>query len=479
MRLRTHRTVQRRLHQPPGLARSDRIRRQQQRRARVVLSDGHRFRYGSGQHRRRRHAVCGGRQGRSHIGGALSEPLRAQGNRLAASRSGGGLAPRWTRAHRHGNHRFRRALHSRLAAPRLAARCAGKSARTPMSTLTLRRPDDWHVHLRDGAALAAVVNFTAERFGRAIVMPNLKPPITTAALARAYRERIMAALPRSARFEPLLTLYLTDTTLPDEIDRARAAGFIHGVKLYPAGATTHSDAGVTDIKQVYGVLAHLEKVGMPLLVHGESPQAEVDVFDRETHFIDAVLEPLLERFPKLKVVFEHITTARAVQFVNATRAGVAATITPQHLLHNRNAIFLRGIRPHYYCLPILKREQDRQALLEAATSGNPRYFLGTDSAPHEQRSKENACGCAGMFTAHAALELYAEAFESVGRLERLEAFASHFGADFYGLPRHSDTITLIKEPWVPPESYAFAGGTLVPYRGGETVGWRLAPEEPA
>jgi dihydroorotase len=341
--------------------------------------------------------------------------------------------------------------------------------------LRIQRPDDWHVHLRDGAALPAVVGFTAQRFGRAIVMPNLKPAITTTDMARAYRQRILSALPAGSRFEPLLTLYLTNTTTADEIDRARAAGFIHGVKLYPAGATTHSDAGVTDIQKVYGVLAHMEKVGMRLLVHGESPQAEVDVFDREAHFMDTVLQPLLDRFPKLQVVFEHITTARAVEFVKAARAGVAATITPQHLLHNRNAIFSGGIRPHYYCLPVLKREKDRQALLEAATCGNPRFFLGTDSAPHEQSSKENACGCAGMFTAHAAIELYAEAFESVGRLDRLEGFAGHFGADFYGLPRHTDSITLLKEPWVVPGTFAFGAGALIPYRAGEPVGWRLAP----
>jgi dihydroorotase len=345
--------------------------------------------------------------------------------------------------------------------------------------LRIQRPDDWHVHLRDGAALEAVVGFTAQRFGRAIVMPNLKPAITTTDMARAYRQRILSALPAGSRFEPLLTLYLTNTTTADEIDRARAAGFIHGVKLYPAGATTHSDAGVTDIQKVYGVLAHMERVGMRLLIHGESPQADVDVFDREAHFMDTVLQPLLDRFPKLQVVFEHITTARAVEFVKAARAGVAATITPQHLLHNRNAIFLGGIRPHYYCLPILKREQDRQALLEAATCGNARFFLGTDSAPHEQSTKENACGCAGMFTAHAAIELYAEAFESVGRLDRLEGFASHFGADFYGLPRHTDSITLLKEPWVAPEHYAFGAGALIPYRAGERVGWQLAPlQEP-
>lgn len=348
-----------------------------------------------------------------------------------------------------------------------------------MSTLTLRRPDDWHVHLRDGAALAAVVGFTARRFGRAIVMPNLKPPITTAALARAYRERIMAALPENTRFEPLLTLYLTNATTPEEIDRARACGFIHGVKLYPAGATTHSDAGVTDIAKVYRVLARMEEIGMPLLVHGETPHPEVDVFDRETHFIDSVLAPLLERFAGLRVVFEHITTLRAVEFVAGARPGVAATITPQHLLHNRNAIFTGGIRPHYYCLPILKRERDRQALIGAATGGNPRFFLGTDSAPHERASKENACGCAGMFTAHAALELYAEVFESAGRLDRLEPFAGHFGADFYGLPRHEDSITLVKESWVPPHVYDFGDGELVPYRGGESIAWRIADSRPA
>jgi dihydroorotase len=340
-------------------------------------------------------------------------------------------------------------------------------------TLSIQRPDDWHVHLRDGAALASVAKFTAERFGRAIVMPNLKPAITTTALAAAYRERILAALPRNHRFDPLMTLYLTNTTPPEEIDRAKASGFVHGIKLYPAGATTHSDAGVTDIRNVHPTLARMEAVGLPLLVHGETPGADIDVFDRETHFIDAVLAPLLERFPALKVVFEHITTAHAVEFVRNARAGVAATITPQHLLHNRNAIFSGGIKPHYYCLPILKREADRQALLDAATGGNPRFFLGTDSAPHERAAKENACGCAGMFTAHAAIELYAEAFEQVGRLDRLQGFASHFGADFYGLPRHEDVITLIKEPWVSPVSYDFGDGALVPYRSGEDVAWRL------
>ena len=343
-----------------------------------------------------------------------------------------------------------------------------------MNRLTIQRPDDWHVHLRDADALKAVAHFTAERFGRAIVMPNLKPAITTTALAGAYRQRIVAALPSGSRFEPLMTLYLTNDTPAEEIERAKNSGFIHGVKLYPQGATTHSQAGVTDIKRVEGVLARMEKIGMRLLVHGESPQSDVDVFDRETHFIDTVLAPLLDRFPALPVVFEHITTERAVEFVRSARSGVAATITPQHLLHNRNAIFTGGIRPHYYCLPILKRERDRQALLEAATSGNPRYFLGTDSAPHERATKETACGCAGMFTAHAAIELYAEAFEAAGKLDRLEGFASHFGADFYGLPRHTDKITLLKDPWKAPEQYPFGSGILIPYRAGEPIGWRLA-----
>jgi dihydroorotase len=343
----------------------------------------------------------------------------------------------------------------------------------PVQAVRIRRPDDWHVHLRDGAALEAVAKFTAQRFGRAIVMPNLKPPITTTALAAAYRERILAALPPGTAFEPLMTLYLTEATPPDEIDRAKRCGFVHGVKLYPAGATTHSDGGVADIEKVFGVLARMEELGMPLLVHGESPQAHVDVFDKEAHFIDNVLQPLLQRFPGLAVVFEHITTQRAVDLVMGARARVAATITPQHLLHNRNAIFAGGLRPHYYCLPLLKRESDREALLAAATSGNPRFFLGTDSAPHERDAKESACGCAGMFTAHAAIELYAEIFDSAGHLDKLEGFASHFGADFYGLPRHEDSITLVNVPWVAPSSYAFADGALVPYRAGEAIAWRL------
>jgi dihydroorotase len=348
-----------------------------------------------------------------------------------------------------------------------------------MRQLSIRRPDDWHVHLRDGAGLASVAKFTAERFGRAIVMPNLKPPIVSVDQAAAYRRRIVAALPPGCRFEPLMTLYLTDATATDEIDRAVESGIVRGVKLYPAGATTHSEAGVTDIAKTYAVLDRMQSVGLPLLVHGETTRPEVDVFDREAVFIDELLAPLVERFPRLKVVFEHITTARAAEFVDGARAGVAATITPQHLIHNRNAIFSGGIRPHFYCLPVLKRERDREALVRAATGGSPKYFLGTDSAPHERSTKENACGCAGMFTAHAAIELYAEVFEEAGRLDRLEAFASHFGADFYGLPRHEERITLVKQSWTPANSYEFGAGAIVPYRAGESIAWRLAPKEPA
>jgi dihydroorotase len=344
-----------------------------------------------------------------------------------------------------------------------------------MQRLSLRRPDDWHVHLRDGLGLASVAKFTAERFGRAIVMPNLKPPIVTVEQAAAYRRRVLAALPPASGFEPLMTLYLTDATAPEEIDRARHSGIVHGVKLYPAGATTHSEAGVTDIAKTYAVLERMQQAGLPLLVHGEATRPEVDVFDRESVFIDELLAPLIERFPRLKVVFEHITTARAAEFVAGARAGVAATITPQHLLHNRNALFSGGMRPHFYCLPVLKRERDREALVRAATGGSPKYFLGTDSAPHERSTKENACGCAGMFTAHAAIELYAEVFEEAGKLDRLEGFASRFGADFYGLPAHEERITLIKEAWTPPGAYEFGGGTVVPYRAGESVAWRLAP----
>jgi dihydroorotase len=345
--------------------------------------------------------------------------------------------------------------------------------------IELRRPDDWHLHLRDGAAMAAVLPFTAARFARAIVMPNLKPPVTTTAAALAYRERILAALAQAAdsraAFTPLMTLYLTDKTDPAEIDRARASGHVHACKLYPAGATTNSDSGVTDIRRLDAVLERMSETGLPLLVHGEVTAHHVDVFDREHRFIDEVLAPTLARFPSLRVVFEHITTARAVEFVRVAREGVAATITPQHLLHNRNAIFEGGIRPHYYCLPILKTEPDRAALLSAATSGDPRFFLGTDSAPHAQHTKENACGCAGMFSAHAGIELYAEAFESVGRLDRLEGFASEFGADFYRLPRNEERIRLARREWRPPASYPFMDGAakLVPMRAGEVVRWQL------
>jgi dihydroorotase len=339
--------------------------------------------------------------------------------------------------------------------------------------IQIRRPDDWHLHLRDGAALAAVLPFTAARFGRAIVMPNLKPPVTTTAAALEYRARILAALPANARFTPLMTLYLTDRTAAAEMARAQGSGAVHACKLYPAGATTNADSGVTDIRRLDAVLERMSELGLPLLVHGEVTAREVDVFDRETRFIDEVLAPTIERFPQLRVVFEHITTRVAAEFVKAARDGVAATITPQHLLHNRNAIFEGGIRPHYYCLPVLKTEPDREALLAAAVSGNPRFFLGTDSAPHAQAAKENACGCAGMFSAHAGIELYAEAFESVGKLDKLEGFASDFGADFYRLPRNADRITLEKREWRPPANYPLGDGRLVPMRAGEPVAWQL------
>jgi len=327
--------------------------------------------------------------------------------------------------------------------------------------------------------MAAVLPFTAARFARAIVMPNLKPPVTTTEMATQYRARIVDALPDGAKFTPLMTLYLTDRTAPAEIDRAKASGVVYACKLYPAGATTNADSGVTDIRHVDAVLARMADVGMPLLVHGEVTARDVDVFDRETRFISEVLAPTIQRHPKLRVVFEHITTRGAVEFVKSAREGVAATITPQHLLHNRNAIFEGGIRPHYYCLPILKTEPDRAALLEAAVSGNRRFFLGTDSAPHAQHTKENACGCAGMFSAHAGIELYAEAFEAAGRLQALEGFASDFGADFYGLPRNTDRIRLVKKAWSPPANYPLSkdgGGDqrLVPMRAGETIAWQMA-----
>ncbi len=342
-----------------------------------------------------------------------------------------------------------------------------------MTTLSLRRPDDWHLHLRDGVQMAAVVGFTAQRFARALAMPNLKPPMTTTGALDAYRRRIRGALPDGARFEPLMTLYLTDRTSPDEVARAAASGFVVGAKLYPAGATTHSDAGVSSVDRAWPALEALSATGLVLQVHGEVTDPAVDVFDREQAFIDRVLERIVDRLPRLKVVFEHITTAVAVDYVRRARAGVAATITPQHLLLNRNALFDGGIRPHNYCLPVLKRERDRAALLDAATSGDPRFFLGTDSAPHGRGAKEASCGCAGVFSAHAALELYAEAFETAGRLDRLEAFSSEHGADFYGVPRNGGTITLVREPWTVPAHYAFGDDELVPMRAGTELNWRV------
>ena len=343
-----------------------------------------------------------------------------------------------------------------------------------MQTLTIARPDDWHLHLRDGAALAAVLPDTARRFARAIVMPNLRPPVTTVEQALAYRDRILGGVPRRLTFTPLMTLYLTDNTPPAEIERARASGFVHAVKLYPAGATTNSDAGVTDLARCRATLAKMEALGVPLLVHGEVTDSAVDVFDREAVFIERVLAPLLKDFPALKLVLEHVTTQDGVDFVLTGGANVAATITAHHLLLNRNAIFQGGIRPHHYCLPVLKRERHRQALVAAAISGNPKFFLGTDSAPHGKSTKEAACGCAGCYTAHAGIELYAEAFEAAGALDKLEGFASHFGADFYGLPRNEERITLVKESWTVPAVLPYLDGdVLVPLRAGENVTWSL------
>jgi dihydroorotase len=345
-----------------------------------------------------------------------------------------------------------------------------------MHTITLTRPDDWHLHVRDGEALATVVPHTAQRFGRALIMPNLRPPVTTTEQALAYRDRILAAVPQGVRFEPLMSLYLTDNMSPDEIDRAKASGAIVAAKLYPAGATTNSDAGVTSIDKVYPVLERMEACGIVLCVHGEVTAGDVDVFDRERVFIERVLSPVVRRFPGLKVVFEHITTAEAAQFVRAAGSHVAATVTAHHLLLNRNAIFAGGIRPHHYCLPILKRETHRQALVEAVTSGNPRFFLGTDSAPHVRSAKESACGCAGCYTAHAGIELYAEVFEAAGALDRLETFASLNGPAFYGLKPNPDRITLQREVWQVPDSYAYLGSDpLVPLRAGESVAWKLLP----
>jgi dihydroorotase len=342
-----------------------------------------------------------------------------------------------------------------------------------MQEITLTRPDDWHLHLRDGALMQSIVQDTARQFARAIVMPNLKPPVTTTAQALEYRSRIVAALPAGAKFEPLMTLYLTDNTSADEIRKAKQSGIVHAVKYYPAGATTNSDAGVTDIRKTYSALEEMQRCGMPLLVHGEVTDSSVDVFDREAVFIERVMIPLLRDLPQLRVVFEHITTQQAVQFVMSAPDPIAATITAHHLLYNRNAMFSGGMRPHYYCLPVLKRELHRVALGKAATSGNPKFFLGTDSAPHAQHTKEAACGCAGCYTAHAAMELYAEAFEQLGALDKLEGFASFYGADYYGLPRNTDTITLRKEEWQVPATQGFGEHQLVPLRAGEKMKWKL------
>jgi dihydroorotase len=345
--------------------------------------------------------------------------------------------------------------------------------------LELTRPDDWHLHLRDGAALRAVLPDTARRFARAIVMPNLQPPVRTVDDARDYRERILSALPEGLAFEPLMTLYLTEDTTPAEIVRARACGFVQAVKYYPAGATTNSQSGVTDLSRCDAVFEAMQAEGLPLLLHGEVTDPAVDVFDRETVFIERHGRALVERFPGLRVVMEHLTTREGVEFVRGARAGVAGTITAHHLLWNRNALFRGGLRPHAYCLPVLKRELHRQALLDAATSGDPEFFLGTDSAPHARGAKESDCGCAGIYTAHAAIELYAEAFDSVGALDKLEGFASHFGPDFYRLPRNAGRIRLQRQPWTVPASQPFGDTELVPMRAAETIAWKLESEQDA
>ncbi|HWQ37122.1 MAG TPA: dihydroorotase [Burkholderiales bacterium] len=342
-----------------------------------------------------------------------------------------------------------------------------------MDRLCITRPDDWHVHLRDGTAMRSAVADTARRFGRAVVMPNLNPPIASTAQALDYRARILEAIPHGHRFAPLMTLYLTDNTRPEEIRRAKASGIVHAVKYYPAGATTHSEWGVTDIRKCFAALEEMAVQGLPLLIHGEVTDASVDVFDRERVFIERELPKLVERLPALRIVLEHITTAHAVEFVQAAPANIAATITAHHLLLNRNALFQGGLRPHHYCLPVLKREEHRRALVRAAVSGNRKFFLGTDSAPHERAKKEAGCGCAGIYTAHAAIELYAEAFEAAGALDRLEGFASLHGPDFYGLPRNAETITLQKQPWTVPERLVFGESELVPLRAGQQVAWRL------
>jgi dihydroorotase len=342
-----------------------------------------------------------------------------------------------------------------------------------MNKITITRPDDWHLHLRDGSALASVLPDTARRFARAIVMPNLRPPVTNVDLAIAYQERILKALPKGLQFEPLMTLYLTDNTTVAEIERAAASTAVHAVKYYPAGATTNSDSGVTDLNKCAKVFEVMQKLGMPLLVHGEVTDSDVDVFDREKVFIERSMRPLMDNFPALKVVFEHITTRDAAHFVACSPANIAATITPHHLLMNRNQMFAGGIKPHHYCLPILKREEHRLALVEAAISGSPKFFLGTDSAPHPKSAKESACGCAGMYSAHAAIELYAEIFDTLNALDKLEAFSSFYGADFYGLPRNRDQITLVKESWQVPNEIVFGDDVLVPLRAGEEVRWRM------
>lgn len=347
------------------------------------------------------------------------------------------------------------------------------TAKQSANTLTITRPDDWHLHLRDGSVLADVLPHTAAQFARAIVMPNLKPPVTSTAMASAYRDRILAALPDGMTFEPLMVLYLTDNTQPDEIRKAVESGFVHGVKLYPAGATTNSDAGVTDLQRCMPALEMMQELGLPLLLHGEVTDAEIDVFDREAVFIDRILQPLRKQLQQLKIVFEHITTQEAAHFVRDAEGPIAATITAHHLLYNRNAIFKGGVRPHYYCLPILKREKHRHALMQAASSGNPRFFLGTDSAPHAKGLKEHACGCAGCYTALHAMELYAQAFEEAGALDKLEGFASFYGADFYGLPRNKNHITLQKQNWVVPEELVMPSATIVPLDAGTTLAWKM------
>lgn len=347
------------------------------------------------------------------------------------------------------------------------------TANTSPQQITITRPDDWHLHVRDGAALASVLPHTAAQFARAIIMPNLKPPVTTTEQAAAYRERILAALPAGMSFEPLMTLYLTNNTPPDEIRRAKDSGFVHAVKLYPAGATTNSDAGVTDLKNCYKTLETMQEVGMPFLVHGEVTDPEIDLFDREAVFIDRVMQPLRKDMPELKVVFEHITTGDAAAYVAESGGPIAATITAHHLLYNRNEIFKGGIRPHYYCLPVLKRETHRQALVKAAISGSKRFFLGTDSAPHARGLKEHACGCAGCYTALHAMELYAQAFEQAGALDQLEAFASFNGPDFYQLPRNSGSIALLREDWQMPAELPFADSSIVPLNSGETLHWKM------